>query len=372
MTINRCIDYTKASNGVHLVPKHDTVCLHDAIISPIKIIDYQQTRIHIEIVDISSEISKYVITDSQWLQENILCLLSNAVKYSVGESVRVSTSLIKIDATDGCSKFEFIGQDKSDDSKFTDIEIGSHSNEYSVQILIEIEDTGKGLSDEAKNKLFQPFNQDIHQRGGNSTGLGLFSLARRLDALEGKYGVLNRKDNQNGCRFWFSIPYQPAVNTVNEQKGTIESPVLQNTSTTTNQLLNLRVLIADDSMSILKVTTLMLTRFGCIVDNACNGQESLEMTMKQFDNNTPYDVILTDIQMPIMNGFEYTKQLRSIEHKFNSDNHAAVRHQLVIGVSADSDDQTSASANEVGIDAFLTKPFSTKAFLDLVSELLSK
>jgi len=391
MTINRCIDYTKASNGVHLVPKHDTVCLHDAIISPIKIIDYQQTRIHIEIVDISSEISKYVITDSQWLQENILCLLSNAVKYSVGESVRVSTSLIKIDATDGCSKFEFIGQDKSDDSKFTDIEIGSHSNEYSVQILIEIEDTGKGLSDEAKNKLFQPFNQDIHQRGGNSTGLGLFSLARRLDALEGKYGVLNRKDNQNGCRFWFSIPYQPDRNIVSllpdrniveEEKITSTTPMVESKNNISldvpsklvppilPQAINLRILVVDDSISILKVTTLMLKRLGCIVDNALNGQESLEMTIKQFDNNIPYDVVLTDIQMPIMDGFEYTRLLRIIENKYN-ENNQILRHQLIIGVSANSDDRTAATAEEVGIDAFLSKPFSTKSFLDLVDKSFS-
>ena len=77
---------------------------------------------------------------------------------------------------------------------------------------------------------------------------------------------------------------------------------------------NLRILVVDDSISILKVTTVMLKRLGCIVDNALNGQESLEMTIKQFESNTPYDVVLTDIQMPIMDGFQYTRELRMIEN----------------------------------------------------------
>lgn len=47
MTINRCIDYTKASNGVHLVPKLESVCLHDTIMSPINMMNYQQSRVKI-------------------------------------------------------------------------------------------------------------------------------------------------------------------------------------------------------------------------------------------------------------------------------------------------------------------------------------
>ena len=374
MTVNRCIDYTKASNGVHLVPKLESVCLRDAIMSPIKLIDYQQSRINIEMVDISDEISKNIMTDNQWIQENILCLLSNAVKYSVGDSVRVSSSLVQFNDAIDKTKFEIIHQERCTDSKIDDVEIGRNTMINSGHILIEIEDTGNGLSDEAKNKLFQPFNQDIHQRGGNSTGLGLFSLARRIDALNGRYGVLDRKDNQNGCRFWFTIPYQPApIPTAIEQVGIVDkSPPVLEKSPTPNQKLKLKVLVVDDSMSILKVTTLMLTRLGCSVDNACNGQESLEMTIKQFESKSPYDVVLTDIQMPILSGFEYAKELRSIEYKFNSQNNHSYRHQLVIGVSADSNDHTASTADEVGIDAFLTKPFSIKAFLDLVSDLKCK
>lgn len=332
---------------------------------------------------------------------NILCLLSNAIKYTIGESVQISISLIdqNIDELTTLNDDETRGflKDNSPDSasgditmRYIDIESGDNDNERqnndnilcTHHILIEIEDHGKGLSKEAKNKLFQPFNQDIHQRGGSSTGLGLFSLARRIDALDGKYGVLDRKDNQNGCRFWFTIPYKPDRNItsmVEIEIASINSPIVESAINNLNSpptlippislpqsTIKLRILVVDDSISILKVTTLMLKRLGCTVDNALNGQESLDMTIKQFDCHTPYDVVLTDIQMPIMDGFQYTRELRMIENEFNKTNQSLTRHQLVIGVSANSDDRTASTANEVGIDAFLSKPFSTKSFLHLV------
>jgi len=402
MTINRCIDYTKASNGVHLVPKLESVCLHDTIMSPIKIMNYQQSRVKIIFEIIDDHISKNIITDKQWLQENILCLLSNAVKYTIGESVQISISLIDHDIDEGTTlnddETRGFMKDISHDSasgditmRYIDIESKDNDNERqnnnnilcTHQILIEIEDHGKGLSKEAKSKLFQPFNQDIRQRGGSSTGLGLFSLARRIDALDGKYGVFDRKDNQNGCRFWFTIPYKPDQNITSMVEIEIGSitPIVKSAINNLNSpstliplislpqsIIKLRILVVDDSISILKVSTLMLKRLGCIVDNALNGQESLDMTIKQFDCHTPYDVVLTDIQMPIMDGFQYTRELRIIENEFNKTNQQSsiTRHQLIIGVSANSDDHTASTANEVGIDAFLSKPFSTKSFLHVV------
>ena len=95
------MDYTKASNGFQLVPKLETVCLRDALLSPIGIITYQQSKIKIDLDYISDDISRNIITDNPWLQENVLCLLSNAVKYSIGGSVRVSASLIE-QTNDNC------------------------------------------------------------------------------------------------------------------------------------------------------------------------------------------------------------------------------------------------------------------------------
>jgi K+-sensing histidine kinase KdpD len=82
----------------------------------------------------------------------------------------------------------------------------SIQNSYQY-LLFEIEDTGIGISDEKMASLFNPFQQAQKLAGG--TGLGLFSLSKRLDALHGYYGVRRRTDGVQGSVFWFAIPYKP-------------------------------------------------------------------------------------------------------------------------------------------------------------------
>jgi CheY-like chemotaxis protein len=248
-----------------------------------------------------------------------------------------------------------------------------------------VEDSGEGLSPEEKIKLFQPFRMDIDQDAGSSAGLGLFSLARRVDALHGRYGVRSRSDGQQGNCFWFSFPYIP------DHCSPVAAPPLcglpSDNSSATSLLTEegertmvmegsgkkrmLRVLLVDDSASVLKMTRMMLQRLGCTVDIAYDGSESLQKTLQQWDNGTPYDVVLTDIQMPVKNGYEYCRELRGVEQRYSEES-SAPRHQLVIGASANSDDVTAASAIRAGIDAFLGKPYSSKLFLDLVQRRLSK
>jgi signal transduction histidine kinase len=93
MTINRCLDYTKASRGLKLAPKYETVDLMETLSMPLQCMKNIQDRIGIEMEEIGPEICSHVITDKQWLQENILCLLSNAVKYSSEGIVTISVSL---------------------------------------------------------------------------------------------------------------------------------------------------------------------------------------------------------------------------------------------------------------------------------------
>ena len=74
-------------------------------------------------------------------------------------------------------------------------------------LKFEVQDTGIGLSEEAMKNLFNPFKQAQRLAGG--TGLGLYSLAKRMDALGGYYGVKNRPDGKQGSVFWFAVPYKP-------------------------------------------------------------------------------------------------------------------------------------------------------------------
>lgn len=91
MTINRCIDYTKASRGLQLEPRLETIHLQKKKILdlPIAVMRDMQSKLTVEQLALPSQICSHIITDRQWLQENIFCLVSNAVKYSVAGGTAV-------------------------------------------------------------------------------------------------------------------------------------------------------------------------------------------------------------------------------------------------------------------------------------------
>jgi CheY-like chemotaxis protein len=231
MAINRCIDFTKESRGLKLVPHLDSVNFHDTLSLPLKCMRNIQNRIRIILLPISQEICPCIITDKQWLQENILCLLSNAVKYSTEGTVTVKVRLQEND------EFNFVLPKVKDEDRsismssrrkiprstrvahFTDLDsplklaspfgrpARKEEAEKQKYLLFEVEDTGIGMDDETVKSLFSAFKQAQRLAGG--TGLGLYSLSKRVEALEGKYGVSRRRDGREGSLFWFSIPYRP-------------------------------------------------------------------------------------------------------------------------------------------------------------------
>jgi CheY-like chemotaxis protein len=351
-------------------------------------------KIEINLLAISPTIATSIITDKQWLQENILCLLSNAVKYSVGGVVTISASLAP--------------NDRSDSVKST----SSHKIEAPKHVIrINIEDTGIGIADDVICNLFNPFKQAQRLAGG--TGLGLYSLAKRIEALGGSYGAQKRPDGKQGSLFWFTVPYRPDTTLLTDfeaSKSSISafalrdqtvsmdtvtmSPVSQHSTRVLNKL---NILVVDDSLSILKMSSMMLRRQGHTVSTAENGAEALQLMAAAFhgalDYNSSsrgaesvkYDVVLMDLQMPIMDGLESTSRLRKLEK--SNDSHATLvdaehssskadalsaslndmvemlsRHQLIIGVSANSDNETMEAAFSAGIDDFIPKPFTLKSF----------
>eukprot|EP00981_Chlorochromonas_danica_P004087 scaffold787_cov272-Ochromonas_danica.AAC.1 len=266
MTINRCIDYTKASKGLKLVPKYETIDLVESLLLPLNCMKDIQQRVSIVLDPIPQDICSHIITDKQWLQENVLCLLSNAVKYSSGGEVRMILKVLEEEKAKIGERYEKggvgvkrDGERENDDSMYvlspressrsessqmiassTQIypmmmsedlgdgvvrgDMGGNDdhnghvdktpNQYESFLRIEIEDHGIGLSEEAMDNLFNPFKQAQRLAGG--TGLGLYSLARRMEALNGFYGVSHRRDGKQGSVFWFSIPYRADVVTADD------------------------------------------------------------------------------------------------------------------------------------------------------------
>jgi CheY-like chemotaxis protein len=379
MTINRCIDYTKASKGVKLVPKLETVELKPKFDMPVDLMRTVQSVVEIVVDTPVAGICSHIITDKQWLLENLLCLLSNAVKYSHKGTVEVG-----MDLEGAPSEPQFL--------------------------RFEVQDSGVGLSEEAMQTLFNPFKQAQRLAGG--TGLGLFSLAKRVEALHGQYGVRLRPDGAQGSVFWFTIPYRPDLQSAKMAEAQSALVTLLSSSSDTTaaqeevQCLSsdasqslpdcntpLLTLVVDDAPMIVKMTTMLLSRKGHIVESAVNGADALEKLLQGYERaravpsggdneqreskRTPYDVVLMDLQMPVLDGIEAIRRLRATERgwqgeqgKLEAQTTAAQAapstprspHQMVIALSANSDEETRLAALEAGADAFMAKPFTYENF----------
>jgi signal transduction histidine kinase len=289
MTINRCLDYTKASKGFHLVPKQETVTLKSVLEMPIRMLRDMQQKIEIRVRPWNDTICSHIITDKQWLLENLLCLLSNAVKYSNSGHVEVGVYL-----RDARNQ-EVTGRDMQV-SRRRDSPHAEVTQDPELMLLFEVQDAGIGLSDEAMQTLFNPFKQAQRLAGG--TGLGLFSLAKRVEALHGHYGVSRRPDGAQGSLFWFSIPYRPDEMTAamgRSTNGFTPSPASSDSSH--GVFLHLpdipdatlvadpfalsapckyQILVVDDAPLIVRMTTMLLSRKGHTVTHAVNGAEALD------------------------------------------------------------------------------------------------
>jgi CheY-like chemotaxis protein len=334
--------------------------------------------------------------------ENVLCYLSNAVKYSAGGHVTVSASLVDGDGSSssaavmtstsrGDSEVRSKGKYSLHPSSpaagggshkrniFTrakQVHPGTEGilSEFSMssaeeyesrrslmqQLRITVEDEGIGINDEKKSTLFKPFQQTMRLAGG--TGLGLFSLSKRIEVLKGHFGVENKPDGKQGSCFWFSIPYTPDVDSAN-----VVSPMrlvesIDETSASARMMMTgagdiiddnaPTALVVDDSAVIAKSTKRMLMNAGYKVDVADNGAIGLEKMKAKV-----YSTVIMDLQMPVMDGLEATRRIRLFEDvaEFQA---SGIRRQFIIGASANGADDVMRDALESGMDVFVEKPFS--------------
>ncbi|OYX03948.1 MAG: hypothetical protein B7Z05_08990, partial [Thiotrichales bacterium 32-46-8] len=346
MTINRCLDYTKTSNGFKLVPKLETVELRSVLQIPVQLIHdtHNHNNIQIRTAPIDPNICSHVITDRQWLLENLLCLLSNAAKYSNKGHVEVSVELVP-------NPF-YKEQTNSDDATQPDAE------EVAAQCLrFQALDTGVGMTDEAMQSLFSPFQQVQRLAGG--TGLGLYSLAKRIDAIHGQYGVTRRPDGEQGSLFWFTIPYRPdtvsaclaeradADMDVPIQCGLVarEESLASTESCKSDAAARAilatpawgcyRVMIADDAPLVVKMVSMLLNNKGHVVaETATNGEDALEKLTHGYSvaepvGQPPFDVVLMDLQMPVLDGIEAIRRLRVFEEQHRQQAEQKEAHESV-------------------------------------------
>ncbi|WOE68615.1 PAS domain S-box protein [Aeromonas allosaccharophila] len=169
-------------------------------------------------------------------------------------------------------------------------------------LRFEVEDTGIGISKEQRKKLFQAFEQaDVSTtRKYGGTGLGLAITSRLAALMGGEVGVSSTPGK--GSLFWFTARLSPGRGEP-QQPAPLEQTVQQALYFANHA----RVLLVEDNAINREVVLELLNNSGLVIETAVNGQEALERVSQH-----PFDLILMDIQMPLMDGYSATRAIRAL------------------------------------------------------------
>lgn len=222
------------------------------------------------------------------------------------------------------------------------------------RLTVTVADTGKGMATEDRERIFQEFTRLSGAQGEEGFGLGLSIVNKLVILLEGTINVQSTLGE--GSCFTVVLPLYPTSNSIvsseiakEEEKETSEETVF------IPPMKVIRVLLIDDDKIQLSLTAAMLKQHG--IDAVCC--EQLEELIEQLRTSV-FDVLLTDIQMPAINGFDLVKLLRA-------SNIPQAKTIPVIAVTARSDMDKSA-LHEHGFAGCLHKPFTVKELLFTVNE----
>ncbi len=263
------------------------------------------------------------LADPIRIRQMLTNLVSNAVKFTAGGFVRIEASEVA-DAQ------------------------GQLLMEFSVS------DSGIGIAADKQALLFQPFSQadssTTREYGG--TGLGLSIVRRLAELMGGEAGVDSAPGR--GSRFWFRIRVEALERHADSRQSARQAPgdVVAMSG---------RVLIVDDNPINCKVTQAMLSRLGLDIDLAANGSEAVAMatTMPR------PDLVLMDVQMPVMDGLEATRRIRDWEAA------QGCLRLPVIALSAGAFAEDAERTRAAGMDDFLSKPVRQDALLAVVLAYLA-
>jgi len=223
------------------------------------------------------------------------------------------------------------------------------------QLAISIKDTGTGISEEALSRLFKPFSQGDRNTSKNygGTGLGLV-ISKKLAELMG--GDISVKSTEGlGSIFTFRIDAgsESDQSLINElDNSDIHSN--QYNKPVENLKLSGKVLLVEDTIEIRKLVKAYLEDYGIEITTADNGKQGVELAL---DGN--FDLVIMDIQMPVMNGKEAVKLLREKEYT-----------QPIIALTADAFTQQIEEYKALGFTQILTKPIVINELLNVLSTYL--
>jgi PAS domain S-box-containing protein len=310
--INDILDLSKIEAG-QLELEDIRLNLHEILRDTVSLMNSAARNKGIELtLDLSSDVPRAVRGDPTRLKQVLNNLVSNAIKFTTTGGVTVSASVM------------------------------SRKGEMAI-VRFAVRDTGIGIAPEAAARIFEPFRQADTSitRNYGGTGLGL-SISRRLVEMMG--GTLEVDSiPEVGSEFHFTIGFVVA-------QATGEMPAMKAPASASPK--SLRVLIAEDNPVNQEVAGAMLRRRGHQVDIVNNGREAVDAVAKQH-----YDLVLMDLQMPILDGLGATAEIRAAEKG---------RRVPIIALTANAAGGEREKVIAAGMDDYVAKPFRAGDLIDAV------
>ena len=272
------------------------------------------------IFECDPNVPQYIITDDKKLRQVLINLLGNAIKFTQVGGVRFRVS----------------------SSRKVNLE--------KVKIHFEVEDTGPGIAEEELEHLFEVFSQtELGVKSGEGTGLGL-PISQRFVKLMGG-DIVVKSIPKNGSIFAFDIQVELAQESSVEMIESSQKVI----GIAPNQPID-RILVVEDHADNRLLLVQLLRSLGFEVNEAENGQEAIEISLSWHP-----DLILMDIRMPVMNGYDATQHIKALPQGKNT---------TIIALTASAFEEERKLVLSAGCDDFIRKPFQETELLATISKHL--
>lgn len=314
--INNVLDISKIEAG-KLELENITFKLSEVINNSVDLLQFKirEKNLTFEVV-YDEKLTSYYYGDSLRLSQILNNLLSNAVKFTSQGGVKISIESI-------------------DDS----------------HLRFKIKDTGKGLSLEEQQTIFEPFQQadGTSSRQYEGTGLGLTISKQLVEMMQGTIWV--ESSPQEGCTFGFEVELK-ALKDVLETQTLHQELYQEEPQLNINPLTSERILVAEDNIINQEIILGLLEDTNLVIDIANNGEEVIQLHQKHL-----YALILMDIQMPVLDGYEAARVIREIDQEIP-----------IIAVTASAMKEDVEKTKAAGMNDHLNKPIE----VDKLYEILFK
>ena len=275
-------------------------------------------------VEASDINNRLVLCDKNRLNRVLLNLLSNAYKFTP-EGGTVSVKLRQTDAAADTGSYE-----------------------------LRVKDSGIGMSPEFAARVFEAYEREKTVSGIQGTGLGMAITKNIVDLMGGTISV-NTKQGK-GSEFVIHVNFTLAGDAAPEdatQEDTAEVPAVDFSTK--------KLLLVEDNEINREIATMILTEAGFILETAVNGQEAVEKVKASKPGD--YDVILMDIQMPVMNGYEAARAIRALDDP-------ALASIPITAMTANAFAEDIKAAEDAGMNAHIAKPLDVAKMMETLTELL--